>query len=243
MTRRRWWFVLGAISAVGALICGIALALWYTPAFYIETREADSQVVVREQQAKEFAQRATQLDGAIRNDEQWSGEFSQDQINGFLAHELPLKFSEWLPTKMSDPRVRLTAGEIDIAFRYQRGWWRGTVHAQVRPHVLSPRQLALEIKTIRAGAIPIPAAQPLDEIVSEMRKAGWQVQWRPAKDGELLVIDLRPEVASQVSLDGLDIQPGVLRFAGHKPHAVARQSPPATGVTPMASKPAARARK
>jgi hypothetical protein len=234
---RRLWFVSGSASALFAIALGFAIALWHTPTFYAETRREDVRSELREQQSKEFVQHATQLDGEIRNDDRWSGEFSQDQINGFLAYDLPTRFARWLPGKVDEPRVRLSAGEIDVAFRYRRGWWHGTVHSQVRPRVLSPNQIALEIRTIRAGAIPIPVAQPLDEIVAEMRKAGWQVQWKPTRSGDVLVIELQPDIASRVSLDGLEIQPGVLRFAGHKPHSVAVKSAAQTTSETTAAKP------
>ena len=217
MKRRRISIVLGSVTAVIAVLCGIAAALWHTPAFYEESLRADASASTREQQAKKFVQLATQLESSIQRDDRWTGEFTQDQINGFLAHDLPQRYSELIPQQAGRPRVRLADGAIDLAFRYRHGWWNGTVHVRLRPYVLGPSQLALDVRTVRAGAVPIPVSKPLDEIVREMRKSGWLVQWRPTKEGELLVIDLKPEIAAKLSLDGIELQDGVLRFAGHRP--------------------------
>ena len=217
MTRRRILIVLGSVAAVVAVLGGVIAALRHTPAFYAESLRDDVSTEVREQQSKKFVQLATQLEGSIVRDNRWSGEFTQDQINGFLAYDLPERFSSWLPQRVVNPRIRLSAGAIDLAFHYQQGWWTGTVHVQVRPYILGPNQLGLDVRTVRAGAVPIPMAKPLDEIVREMRKSGWIVQWRPTKSGELLVIDLQPEIAAKLSLDGVELHEGVLRFAGHRP--------------------------
>lgn len=217
MKRRRIFLVAGGVALVFAIVGGIATALWHTPAFYSETLRDDSSVEMREKQSRKFVQLATQLETSIKRDDRWAGEFSQDQVNGFLAYDVPERFSGLLPEQAGDPRVRFSDDTIDLAFRYHHGWWKGTVHVQVRPYVLGPSQIGLDVRTVRAGAVPIPVADPLDQIVKEMRKAGWLVQWRPTKNGELLVIDLEPEIASKLSLDGIELRDGMLRFAGHRP--------------------------
>ncbi len=48
----------------------------------------------------------------------WSAVFTDEQINGWLAADLPEKFPQLLPPEIQDPRVVFAPGQLQLACRY-----------------------------------------------------------------------------------------------------------------------------
>jgi len=175
MSRKQVFVSGGVLLFLAAGVAGTLLALYHTPTFYAAalTEPADPQV--RKQQAKRFVQTTMQLVDGIRNADRWSEEFSQEQVNSWLAEELPGQYRDWLPDGVREPRVRFDDGTLELAFQYDKGTWRGVVSGKVRPWVSGPGEIALEIQSLRAGLVPIPLDEVLQEVATELNNVGWRI--------------------------------------------------------------------
>lgn len=217
----------GVLLFLAAGVAGTLLALYHTPTFYAAalTEPADPQV--RKQQAKKFVQTTMQLVDGIRNANRWSEEFNQEQVNSWLAEELPGKYRDWLPDGVREPRVRFDEGTFELAFQYDKGTWRGVVSGKVRPWVAGPGEIALEIQSLRAGLVPIPLDEVLEEVSTELNNVGWRIEWKQSAGNDVLVVHLDNDDPDRPQLDAIQLRPQTLRISGRRPtDAVAEQGEP-----------------
>jgi hypothetical protein len=219
MNRKPATITVGLILLLALLAGGLTLSLKYQPSFY-QTALADSAPPeVRREQAKVFVQTTLQLVDGIRHEDRWSHEFSEDAVNGWLAEELPVKYSEWMPPEVSSPRVKFEKGTLFLAFQIRHGMWKGVVNSKVRPWVSGPNQLALEIQSARIGLVPVPVDELLGELIKNMSSAGWRLQWRNNGKQDVLVVSLDDDFSANGErpvLEGVDVGPKLLRISGRR---------------------------
>ena len=114
--------------------CGTVLwALLETPPFYREVVDSQPNRVAREKAAKKFVQHTIQLADDVKHADAWSVEFTQEQVNGWLAEELEQKYDELVPEGVRQPRVQFDEGLFRIGFLYEREHWGGVVSLSLRP--------------------------------------------------------------------------------------------------------------
>jgi hypothetical protein len=227
MNRKRAVVSIGLLVAVVLLVAGIAASLKYRPTFYRVALAEQTSPEVRREQAKTFVQTTLQLVDAIRHDDRWSREFTEEAVNGWLAEELPAKYSEWLPPDVSTPRIKFDRGVLRIAFESRRGVLGAVISGQVRPWVTGPNQLALEIESARVGMVPVPADEILGDFVKNMNTAGWRMEWKSTGAKDVLVIDLDGadlplEGGERPVLESVDLGPRLLRISGRRSAEIAR---------------------
>jgi hypothetical protein len=200
---------------------GLILSLKYQPKFYQSALANSVPPEVRRKQAKTFVQTTIRLvDGIRNNDDRWEHEFTEDAVNCWLAEELPAKYSEWLPSEVSSPRVKFEKGALLLAFQIRHGMWKGVVSGKVRPWVTGPNQLALEIESARIGLVPVPVDELLGDFIRELKDGGWRLQWKNHDRHEVLVVtldkDFSPERGEHPVLEAVDVGPKLLRISGHR---------------------------
>lgn len=215
MTRKRTILLVGVIFALMAGGFGV-FALYHTPAFYAAALQPDASPQVRREQAKRFVQTTLQLVDDLRHAERWSEEFSEEQVNAWLAEELHAKYADWLPAGVREPRVRFDKDALELAFQYEKGKWRGVVSGKLRPWVAGPQELALEIQSLRAGLVPIPLDDILEEISTELQNVGWRIEWKQNAGNDVLVVHLDARADERPQLDVIQLRPQTLRISGRR---------------------------
>ena len=155
-----------AILLLLAIGCGTGSVVWalrQVSGFYDEVLREEPNPAVCREEAKKFVQRTLQLIEKVQQFESWSEEFTQQQVNSWLAEELHHKYAELVPEGASDSRVRFSPGAIQIGFRFQRDGWNRVVSLKVKLWVPEPNHLAIEFKSVKAGLVPIPLENILQE--------------------------------------------------------------------------------
>jgi len=226
MNRKRWAIAGWLLSLLALIVAGLFLSLRYQPTFYRAALAARVSPEIRREHAKVFVQTTLQLVDEIRNEDLWSHEFSEEAVNGWLAEELPLKYSEWLPPEVAAPRVKFDPGTILLAFQVRHGMWKGVVSGKVRPWVAGPNQLALEFESARIGMIPVPVDELLGDFQKHVHNAGWRTQWRNSGKQDVLIVefddDFTPENSGKRAvLEAVEVEPGLLRISGRRSSAAA----------------------
>src|SRR5687767_2691292 len=106
-----------AILAVASLLA-VYRASQQVPDFYREAITADTQ---RQAAAsKEMLRTATALVNNAQHEGEWEAEFTEEQINGWLAVDLVENHGQALPPEVQDPRVSIRPDGAKIGWR-----WRG----------------------------------------------------------------------------------------------------------------------
>lgn len=185
------------------------------PEFYQEALKEQLPPEVRQQEAKQFVQRSMKLVNDVHNHEpQWSQEFSELQINSWIAEELHQKFSKWVPKDLSDPRVNFKKNQVELGFHLTLKKWSGIISLKFRPWLLENNRLVLELENARAGLLPIPMEEAINKLIQEARKEGLYIEWGQTNNNDALIVHLDRGKTELPALTALTVEPGIFRIAG-----------------------------
>ena len=223
--RKRHWFR----TLLGWLVLVLAIAIaTLAYAYHCFQKEPEFyQVALR--QTPEFARaKGAELEttvmeiyNAVLEQGPWRGEVSQDQINGWLAIELPQKFPEMLPEDVvADPRVSIVKGEISLAGRAQYQGVKGIVVAKLDVFKTDQKnQFAVRFRGIHAGVIPIPIRSFADDISKGLNRHGYQTMWTELEGDPLLTVivpeeELLIHALYRVNIETVDIEEAKIIVSG-----------------------------
>ena len=201
------------------LLGGVAGGLYWSsaqvPKFYQAALQEQSQPEVRQQKAKQFVQHSMQLVNDVRNKEpRWSQEFSEQQINAWLAEELHQKYNEWVPEGITDPRVKFDKNQVELGFHLTLKKWSGIISLKFKPWLMENNRLVLELDQAKAGLLPIPIDDAISDLIREARSEGWYIEWGQANGNDALIVHLDRGKPELPNLTALAVEPGIFRLAG-----------------------------
>lgn len=182
---RRWWILL-LLGALVALLVVAALVILdraarHVPEFYRRALVADTAASARA--SDEMLRRAAALAGDVKRPGRFSALFTAEQLNGWLAVDLPRNHPGALPSEVEDPRVVIESGRVLFGCRYRRGEASNVLWAEVEPSLPEPNLLALRITEARVGKVPLPRRELLARLSEAAASAGWALRWQEA-DGD-----------------------------------------------------------
>src|SRR5262245_26734264 len=226
--RKRPWMTRGmmrvALAVAVVLVIALAAMLWgvyqasqQVPEFYEQALAAPPETQAAAGQALE--RQAATLNNQVRRPGRWEARFTQDQINGWLAVDLPKKFPGSLPRGVSDPRVAVSPEEIQLAVKWQQGNTSAVLSAAGDAYLTEePNQIAIRILAVRAGALPVPLARFLDEIAERAASSGLPLEWTEIEGDPVALIMLpldREEFrGKQLLVEELRLEEGAIVVAG-----------------------------
>src|SRR5436190_309228 len=91
-------------------------SLQHVPDFYSEALARPAPEPAKA--AYKFEQGVLELRNDLRREGDWQATFSAEEINSWLASDLPVKFPRAPPSQISDPRVAITPKMIQVACKY-----------------------------------------------------------------------------------------------------------------------------
>lgn len=217
MARKRLAYIaIALLLAVAGAAGSIYWAAVQVPDFYQQALTEQPDPLVRRAEAKIFVQRTLRLVDDIKHSDSWSEEFEQQQINSWLAEELHRKYADAVPKGVSEPRVNLIDGVIEIGFHYKNKDWNGIVSLRLKPWVPEENQLALEIESIKAGLVPIPLDDVIKELSAKFKADSWKLEWSQSNGNDVLIVHFESEKENEPVLTGLQVDEGVVRVTGER---------------------------
>ncbi len=211
------------ISLVALFACAVVVllagyrAIQHKPDFYVK---ALKQEPARQAEAGDrLEKQVLDLRNEVRRDGHWEAVFTDEQINGWLAVDLPEKFPNTLPTGVSDPRIDIDPEQVQLACRYDSSKISAVISLAVDVHLTDePNVLALRIRRARAGALPIPLNRWLDQATTKAHNAGIQVRWEQ-RDGDPVALVTIPTDHEEyderlLRLETIELRDGELYLAG-----------------------------
>lgn len=210
------------VASAGGLVVVILLMLgviyWaaqQAPEFYEETLHADpaKQAVASDA----MLQQATALVSDAKNKDQWRTLFTADQINGWLAVDLPKNHADSLPAGVNDPRVQIQADELTLACRYEGNGMKTVLSLTVDVYLAKPNVIAVRIKKARAGRLPLP----LDKVLATISQAAQQLdvplQWQQEASDPIALFSIPPPRGNRdkrIRVESVSLGDGEIYLAG-----------------------------
>jgi hypothetical protein len=207
------------VLLLGTAGTALALLLWRVPRFY-QDRDLPPGPQ-RVQESKAFVKGFIELVDGIKNYRpSWQTSFTEAQINSFFQEQ----FIQWgldskhLPEGISDPRVVLEKDSIRLAFRYGKPPWATVISLDLgvwlAPHEVNV--VALELRGLHAGALPISAQSLLEQISEVARRANnIDVTWYRHNGNPVALLRFQSDGPQPtVQLQSLQVSDGRLTLTG-----------------------------
>jgi hypothetical protein len=152
----------------------LLLMLRYEPGHY---REAVVEGERRARLSKEFFRAFSDFWNASQSsDRDWSGQFTDEQINAFIQAG---QADTFFPEGISEPRVVFEPERMRFAFRYRSGLINTIISISMKIWLPGSESnvLALRLEHIDAGLVPFSAQWLLERISEVARNNGIEVNW------------------------------------------------------------------
>jgi hypothetical protein len=219
--RKRWRntavAALIGVAIVGFALAGLRHALRSVPGFYAQ---AVAIPTAAQQEAGESLERnVLALHNEFHGTVAWSAVFTDDQINGWLAADLPEKFPQLLPPEIQDPRVAFWPNQMQLAGRFSSRQLTSIVSVSLEVRLADePNTLAVRILGARAGLIPLPLKQFLDQITAAAQRIDLSLRWAQVDGDPVALItigELGPlDDGKRPLLEHVEVRDGELYLAG-----------------------------
>jgi len=215
--QRKWLAFAGLILVLGGLLVAAYVSMTRIPKFYRQAlliSNSENSLAGRE-----FEGRLADLVNQIRNEDVWSVCWTDQQINGWLAVDLPRKFRGVVSQSLIHPRIAIDEDELRLAFQFQRMGLRGIV--EIRGEVFSTEvdnQIALRVEYARCGFFPIPVAWWAERLQVALTDWDIGIEWTELENDPVALINLPPTLGfheeQRVVLQGIQLSPSTIALAG-----------------------------
>lgn len=209
------WLFLALLLVAAIGVFALYTASQRVPEFYAEALKADPEV--QREGSDEMLQQATALAGDVQRPGQWQALFTEEQINGWLAVDLPENHPDAVPPSLRDPRVAITPEGISMGCRFRYGRFESVVSLELEPYLPEPNVLAVRVAGVRAGAVPVPLGNILEKITRAAARLDFPVRWKQAEGdpvAEITIPSPPKEHDTLVRIETLRLGDGEIYLAG-----------------------------
>jgi len=221
---RRFLRILVWLVVVLIAICSVTAFLLYrgtqkVPEFYQEAMTIQLSLQERKEIGRQLERQAAELHNEVRREGPWEAAFTDEQLNAWLAVDLVEKLPSTVPTEMSDPRVKISADLIQAACRYETDRFSAVVSLRADAYLTDkPNQIAVRLRSVRAGVVPVPLRGLLDQMADSARRSGIDLRWSQ-QDGDpvaLIQVPTRQEnhPGRKIHVESLEVRDGEIYLAG-----------------------------
>jgi hypothetical protein len=204
----------GIIVLLTLVAAGIWLvrSLGHVPAFYSEALAVNATEL--DQSNREMLRRTAKLSNDFKRFGKWEALFTDRQINGWLAVDVPKNHPELLPADVLQPRVRIHPDELLAGARIERNV-SAVVSVELAVHLSGPGTVAVRVHRIRVGDVPWALDRVVDQVIAAAQDWGLHVE-QTQSDGEpVLLVTLPPDLnGRQIMLERLELREGEVYLSG-----------------------------
>ena len=190
--RRRFLLVGGVLTGLAAVV--IVGLLGSSPAFYRERLGATD--ARTEQQARRLITKASALHAGIERPGRWEAAITEQEINAWLAADLPANHAALLPAGWTAPRLELLPDRCRAGVRLALGPASTVAWFDARVQLRDVNQLFITVEDARLGAIPVPHGLILRSLARQIAKVGMTPQFRRLDGRSVLVVYIPPTATS-----------------------------------------------
>lgn len=214
---RRLVVLLGAGIALTLLIAleVTFLASRHVPEFYVGVLELDAERA--SEASQELESRVTMLYSDAARDGDWYAQFTDDQINSWLAVDLVNLYREMLGEAVHDPRVKISPEGVTLAARIDEGVFSVVYWFSIEVYLTQPNQLAFRIRKAHVGKLPLPMERVIEEVSVAARNHQIPLRWTQVEGDPVGIVSITPrQVAGgqELCVEKLELLDGELLLAG-----------------------------
>jgi hypothetical protein len=208
----RWGLVLLLVGLVGG---GIWLyrALSFVPPFYSEALAVARPDLERSN--REMLRRTAALTNELKRVGQWQAVFTEQQINGWLAVDLPKNHPDLMPAEVQNPRIRITPDRVFVGARYESNV-SAVVSLEFATTLQAANQVAVRIHKVRVGDVPWRLDQIVQEATEAAREWGLQVEQTQTDGDPVLLLTLPPDAKQgrEILVERMELRDGEVFLSG-----------------------------
>ncbi|MBJ44051.1 MAG: hypothetical protein CMJ80_12395 [Planctomycetaceae bacterium] len=149
---------------------------------------------------------------------EWQLVISDEQINGWLTADLEKKFPNLLPLEVTNPRVKFVDGEVKFACHVDTDKLAAVLSIDLEPYLTDQHnEIALRLRKVRAGRLPLPLSNLLDDISRQALDAGIVIRWTQADRNPIALFSLpndHGDLPEGFEVHYLKVIEGELQLAG-----------------------------
>jgi hypothetical protein len=212
-----------ALATLTAFSAGIYLASCQAPEFY---RQALAQDPANAKQGSDaMLHQAAALASNLRRSGQWHALFTAEQINGWLAVDVPKNYPKLFPSYIGEPRVGIENNQAQLAFTWHKAGLAAVVSLEAEIFLRETNIVAIRICRARAGLLPLPLAGFIADLTTAGHEAGLQIEEQQIDGDPVLLLTIpgadaqgKSRPIDQLCLDSLEVNEGEIYVAGHTGH-------------------------
>jgi uncharacterized protein YpmS len=189
-----WKQIVALVVLVGLLVALATTASLYSAVTQVQPyyRAAlDRDPAELEKQSHQLESRFSALHSDVQDEGKWRTVISADELNGWLATKLPEAFPELLPKTIRDPRVAITPAAVFLAAQSTFAGVDTVVSVEVEPFVTSEGDLAIELRQVLAGALPLPKNEVFDQLAKATEPLKLPLRWTQNEGNMVLLVERR----------------------------------------------------
>ena len=134
--------------------------------------------------------KASALHAAIGQIGDWGTAVTDDEINAWLAIDLPRNHPGWLPHSVREPRVLFLPGHVQIGARFAYGGLSAAGWLDLEIHLREVNQLGIVLADARVGLIPLPRGAILRELARRINGLGRVTELRQLNGRTVLIVSM-----------------------------------------------------
>ncbi|MGQ9504195.1 MAG: hypothetical protein ACUVQG_05165 [Thermogutta sp.] len=219
MVIRLVWIVL-IVVVCAIVLLGIAIAVLYllasrAPAFYIKKLPLDQ--IAAKKASDQFLQKTSMFASDLKREGTWYLKVTEEEINGWLATDLPRNHAQSLPPGMSDPRIEIADDVIRIAAKMKYGILSGVAHAELKIYSAETNTIIVVIRRAAIGVLPLPLQKFVESLETIAARADWNVRQMQSGGSPTLVIiipNALDEKGRELELTNIYISEGQVELSG-----------------------------
>jgi hypothetical protein len=204
-----------ALAGAGAAAMYARVALrqmqpFYATALKVQPRELKTA-------SREMESRVAALYSDANPPGRWQAAFTDDEVNGWLAVALTEKFPELLPPEVADPRVAFVDGGVLIGFHWRGDHLHAVVTVEAEAAMAGEDLVTLRLKRARAGSLPLPLADVVEQISLGAEELQWPLRWTHEDGSPVAVLKTADAFSTddqRRQLEIIEVREGELLLAG-----------------------------
>lgn len=205
------------LLVMAALVVGgvwLYRSLYYVPEFYSQALAVGAPELQRSN--REMLRRTAALNNDLKRTGKWQALFTDQQINGWLAVDVPKNHPDLLPPEVRDPRVRVTPEGIFAGAKFE-GDVSAVISVELAVRLTATNVLAVRIHKARVGDVPWPLDRVVEEVIAAAASWGLQVEQTQTDGDPVLLVTLSPDLQNNrrhVLLEHLEFRDGEVFLSG-----------------------------
>lgn len=185
--RRGGWILLGLLAALALAAAWLYREAAAVPDFYAEALATPQTTVAPKAAADRIERDVLGVQNRLERAEPWRLVLKDEDMNAWLATDLPAKMPKALPQDIQDPRIAIRDGAVHIACKHQK-LGGGVLSLSLVPALTdTPNELAVKVQSFSLGRLPLPQKQYLGEVSQAAARAGLNLRWEE-RDGAAVAI-------------------------------------------------------